>query len=153
MATIATGQTFDTISDLRGSAGQDRVQAQVLGLTSVTDDNGGMYRWDAASTANDDGMKVVQATGVATGRWMRVGNSNTIKGTTTFSATLLTTAYTVTHGLPFTPAQVYIQAKSANAAVPSWISAINPTTFTVNFASVPVLGTNNISIDWLVIKI
>jgi len=68
------------------------------------------------------------------------------------SGLALQTAYVINHGLPFTPLQVYIQARSSNAAVPSWVSAINSTSFTVNFASVPILGTNNIIIDWLVIK-
>lgn len=153
MATTNTAsQTFDTLSDLRASTGVPNVQVLLLGLNAIADDNGGMYRWDPTNVGIDDGFKIVQVAGVATGRWMRVGNSNTVKGNVTFSATVLTTAYTVNHGLTFTPAQVYIQAGSANAAVPSWVSNINATSFTVNFASVPVLGTNNITIDWLVIK-
>lgn len=153
MATTNTAsQTFDTLSDLRASTGVPNVQVLLLGLNAIADDNGGMYRWDPISTAIDDGFKIVQVAGVATGRWMRVGNSNTVKGSNTLSGLALQSAYVINHGLSFIPAQVYIQARSANAAVPSWISNINATSFTVNFASIPLVGTNNIVIDWLVIK-
>jgi len=153
MGTSTASQTFDTLSDLRSSTGIPNVQALLLGLNGIADDNGGMYRWDALNTSIDDGFKVVQVAGVATGRWMRVGNSNTVRGTVTFSALSLTSSYMIAHGIGFIPAQVYIQAKSPNAAVNSWVNNINATTFTVNFASVPVLGTNNITIDWQAFKV
>lgn len=150
---IGAGITnFDTIADLKTSIGQDKVQVLVLGLSSISDNNGGTYMWNATSTAADNGFTIIQATGVTTGRWLRVGNSNTIKGSTTFSAITLQTAYTINHGLPFTPAQVHTEAKSSAAAVARWISNINSTSFTVNFATVPLVGTLNLSIDWLVIK-
>lgn len=145
-------QSFSTITDLRASAGSQDVQVLLLGLTTKTDSNGGTYTWDATSVLADDGFKVVQVTGVTTGRWLRLGNSNTVKNQSTVSGLALTTAYTINHGLPFTPIQVYIQPRSSNAAVPSWVSNINATSFTVNFASVPILGTSNIVFDWLVIK-
>ena len=152
MGTSVASQSFDTLADLRMQTGMANVQVLLMGLTSITDNNGGMYRWDPTSTETDDNLTVIQVTGVTTGRWKRVGNSNTVKGSNTLSGAVLQTAYVINHGLPFTPLQVYIQARSANAAVPSWVSNINSTSFTVNFASVPILGTNNITIDWLVIK-
>lgn len=152
MGTTVASQSFDTLADLRLQTGMANVQVLLMGLSNMNDNNGGMYRWDASSTDTDDGFTIVQVTGVTTGRWKRVGNSNTVKGTNTLSGLALQTAYVINHGLPFTPLQVYIQPRSANAAVPSWISAINSTSFTVNFASIPVIGTNNITIDWLVIK-
>lgn|SRR5512145_163937 len=33
----------------------------------------GEYKWDAASTADDDGLSVIQITGVTTGRWLETG--------------------------------------------------------------------------------
>lgn len=145
-------KSFGTLIDLRAQVGSDNVQVLLQGLSTIGDQNGGIYYWNATSTETDDGFSIVQVTGVTTGRWKRMPNANTVKGTTTFSAAALTTAYTVNHGLPFTPLQVYIQARSSNAAVPSWVSTINNTSFIVNFASIPILGTNNITIDWLVIK-
>lgn len=145
-------QSFDTVVDLRAVAGSPDVQVLLLGLTSKTDSNGGTYTWDSTSILPDDGFRTLQVTGVTTGRWVRLGNSNTVKSQSTVSGAALTTAYTVNHGLPFIPVQVYIQPRSSNAAVPSWVSNINATSFTVNFASVPILGTNNIVFDWLVIK-
>lgn len=150
--TGVASQSFNLLSDLKTCVGTQDVQVLLLGLTSMYDNNGGTYTWDISSTATDDGFKTIQVTGVTTGRWLRVGNSNTVKSTSTVSGAALTTAYIINHGLPFTPAQVYIQPRSSNAAVPSWISSINSTSFTVNFASIPILGTNNITFDWLVIK-
>lgn len=152
MGTNVASQSFDTLADLKLQTGIANVQVLLLGLSAMTDGNGGMYRWDSASVETDDGFTIVQVTGVTTGRWKRVGNSNTVKGSNTLSGLVLQTAYVINHGLPFTPLQVYIQARSANAAVPSWVSSINSTSFTVNFSSVPILGTNNLTIDWLVIK-
>lgn len=153
MGTMTSGQTFDTLSDLRSSIGIPNVQVFLLGLNSVTDNNGGMYRWDSTSVVADDGFKTIQVSGVSTGRWIKIGNNDMVRGTSTFSSISLTTAYVITHGLSFTPISVYIQAKSPNAAVNSWISALNATNFTVNFTSVPLLGTNNITIDWTAYKI
>jgi len=150
--TNVASKSFGTISDLRLQAGTDNVQVLLQGLVTVGDSNGGIYAWIASNTDTDDGFITIKVTNVATGRWKRMSNANTIKGTVTFSATLLTTAYTVNHGLPFTPLQVYIQARSPNAAVPSWVSTIDATKFVVNFASVPILGTNNITIDYLILK-
>lgn len=145
-------KSFGTIVDLRAQAGTDNVQVLVQGLSTVGDQNGGIYYWNSTSTAIDDGFITLAVTGVPTGRWIRMPNSNTIKGTSTFSALALTSSYVINHGLPFTPLQVFIQAKTANAAVPSWISNINSTSFTVNFSSVPLLGTLNLSFDWLAVK-
>jgi len=143
---------FNIVTDLRAQAGTDNIQVSVKGLATVGDQNGGQYYWNATNTDPDDGFITIKVTTVDTGRWKRLPNANTIKGTSTFSSITLQTAYVINHGLPFTPLQVYIQAKSANAAVPSWISNINATSFTVNFSTVPLLGTLNLTFDWLVIK-
>jgi len=146
--------TFGTLSDMRAQAGTDKVQVLLNGLTAVGDNNGGTYMWNSTSTATDDGFLVVQATGVNTGRWIRLVNANTIKGTKVLSGTALQTAYVINfdNTLPSIPAMVIIQAYSANAAVPSWVSNVTTTGFTANFASVPILGTNNITISYLIIK-
>jgi len=150
--TNVASKSFGTITDLRVQAGTDNVQVLLQGLVTAGDSNGGIYAWVATNTDTDDGFITIKVTNVTTGRWKRMSNENTIKGNVTFSATVLNSTYVVNHGLPFTPLHVYIQPRSANAAVPSWVSTITSTSFTVNFASVPILGTNNITIDYLVIK-
>lgn len=146
---------FGTISDLRAQSGSENTQVDVLGLNSPTDKNGGKFYWNPLSTATDDGLTVIQTGSVNPGRWIRMLNNNTIKGTKTLSGTLLQTAYPIAFDetLPMAPAMVIIQAYSANAAVPSWVSNVTNTGFTANFASVPVVGTNNIVITYLIIKL
>jgi len=150
--TPVASKSFGTISDLRSQSGSSNTQVLLQGLNTINDGNGGIYMWDDLSTATDDGLSVIKVASVTTGRWLKMPNSNTIKGNVTFSSAVLQTAYVVNHGLSFAPNQIYIQARSSNAAVPSWVSNITSTSFTVNFASVPILGTNNITIDYLIIK-
>lgn len=152
--TNAPQMTFNTLTDLRGSGGTSNVQVLLNGLTAVDDGNGGVYRWDAASTESDNGFTIVKATPVATGRWKRIGNGNTLKGSITFSGVTLTTTYTVAYQTPltFTPITVIIIPRSANAAALSYVTNITNTSFQVVFLTVPVLGTNNISFDYCVIK-
>jgi len=146
--------SFSTITDLRAQGGTSNSIAVLNGLTAIGDSNGGTYMWSSSSTAADDGFTIVKVGNITTGRWLRIGNGNTIKGSVTFSATLAQTAYTVNYptALPFTPITVIVIPRSANSAVPSWVSTITNTGFVVNFASVPILGTNNISIDWICVK-
>jgi len=146
--------SFSTITDLRAQGGTSNSIAVLNGLITIGDSNGGTYMWSSSSTATDDGFTIVKVGNITTGRWLRIGNGNTIKGSSTFSATLLTTAYTVPFptALPFVPITVIVVPRTANSAVPSWVSTITNSNFVVNFASVPVLGTNNITIDWIVVK-
>lgn len=153
-ATPIASKQFGTISDLRLTSGTDNVIVNVSGLVTMNDKNGGLYQWDATSTATDDGILVIKVNNVTTGRWIKKLNENTIKGTKTISSLALTTAYPITYDapLPSIPAMIIIQATSANAAVPSWVSNVTTTGFTVNFATVPVLGTLNLSFSYLIIK-
>lgn len=154
--TIPVAQlSFSTITDLRAQAGTSNSLASLNGLISLNDGNGGTYMWSSSSTANDDGFTIVKVSNVTTGRWLRIGNGNTIKGTVTTSGAALQTAYSVSYQtgtLPFVPITVIVNPRSANAAVPSWISSITNSGFTINFASVPILGTNNIVFDYIVVK-
>lgn len=154
--TIPAAQlTFGTVTDLRAQAGTSGTLAILNGLNALNDGNGGTYMWDAASTTADDGFITIKVTALNSGRWKRIGNGNTIKGTVTTSGAALQTAYTVNYQsgtLPFVPITVIVNPRSANAAVPSWISSITNTGFTINFASVPILGTNNLVFDYIVVK-
>lgn len=146
---------FSTIADLRLAGATNGTIVNVSGLTTANDRNGGNYYWNSSSTASDDGVSVIKVTAITTGRWMKMTNDNTIKGAVTLSGAALQTAYPISYGqtLPFVPAMIIVQAYSANAAVPSWVSNVTTTGFTVNFASVPILGTNNLSITYLIIKL
>ena len=57
---------------LLGSAISDNDSVTVLGYYAEGDGGGGTFFWDASSTATDDGGTIIQATGVTTGRWIRV---------------------------------------------------------------------------------
>ena len=151
---IASKQ-FATVTDMRLQGAVSGTIVNLSGLATANDRNGGNYYWNASSTANDDGISVVKVTAITTGRWLKMTNDNTIKGAATFNGTALQTAYAISYGqtLPFIPAMIVVQPYSANAAVPSWVSNVTTTGFTVNFASVPVVGTNNISITYLIIKL
>jgi len=147
--------SFSTITDLRAQGSTPYAIAILNGLSTIGDGNGGTYMWNATSTTSDDGFTVVKVSNITTGRWIRIGNGNTIKGTVTTSGAALQTAYTVNYQggtLPFVPITVIVNPRSANAAVPSWISSITNSGFTINFASIPVLGTNNIVFDYIVVK-
>jgi len=154
--TIPVAQlSFSLVSDLRAQAGTPNSLATLNGLASLNDGNGGTYMWSSSSTAVDDGFTIIKVGNVTTGRWLRIGNGNTIKGTVTTSGVALQTAYTVSYqsgALPFVPITVIVNPRSANAAVPSWISSITSNGFTINFASIPILGTNNIVFDYIVVK-
>lgn len=145
---------LSTLSDLRTAQPQTNEVITIMGISSATDGNGGSYAWNSTSTATDDGFITVQVTGITTGRWLRVASGNTLKGTVTLSGTALQTAYPITFPatMPVVPAIVIIQAYSSNAAVPSWVSSVTASGFTANFSSVPILGTNNITINYLIIK-
>lgn len=73
-------------------------------------------------------------------------------GTVTTSGVALQTVYTITHSLGYTPSRIIIQAKTAAAAEKSYITNITATNFQVVFLTVPILGTNNITLDWFAFK-
>jgi len=145
---------FATIADLRAQAGTANVIVTLSGLTAMNDKNGGTYQWDDTNVSADDGILVIKVTNVTTGRWIKKLNDNVIKGSVIFNGTALQTAYPVTFStaLPYSPSAIFIQPTSINAAALSWVSNKSATGFTVNFLSVPVIGTSNITFDYIVIK-
>lgn len=149
-----SGSQFPTRTELRKQSGQNKVMVTLSGLITEGDKNGGIYQWDETSILVDDGVSVIKVDNVPTGRWIKKLNENTIKGSVTFSGVTLQTSYNVTftNPLPFIPAMVFTEATSPNAAVLRYITNKSTTGFTVNFLTVPVLGTANISFDYLVIK-
>jgi hypothetical protein len=61
---------------LLGSAVDDNDSITVLGYSNEGDGGSGTFFWDASSTATDNGGTIIQATGVVTGRWIRVHESS-----------------------------------------------------------------------------
>src|ERR1700748_289414 len=77
--------SLSTLTNLRAEIPQTNEMVTLLGLNSLNDGNGGTYYWNSTSTATDDGFITVAVTGISTGRWIRLANSNTLKGTVTLS--------------------------------------------------------------------
>lgn len=70
--TLATDLRTLNVSDRNGIC----IYAMYL---SVSGDNlGGWYTWNMTSTIADDGIISFQRSGISTGRWLRVTNSNTL---------------------------------------------------------------------------
>lgn len=61
-----------TVAELRTMAGPAPARVRVLGYYAANDGGGGLFYWDAASSAADNGGTVIQPTGVASGRWIRL---------------------------------------------------------------------------------
>lgn len=145
----------NTLATLKQTNGADGMVAIMIGTNSVVDNNSGFYYWNATSTATPDDISIIQSTDpqgvvVTIGRWLLIKSISVKAGSYVGNGISLTSAYVVTHGLGAVPNQVFIQPTSANAAVINWISNKTATTFTVNFSAIPIVGTNNISFDWLV---
>ena len=66
--------TLNSIADLKLNSNITRVD--VLGYYIKGDGGGGTFYWDATSTEADNGGTIIQATGIATGRWKRIFNGN-----------------------------------------------------------------------------
>jgi len=64
----------NTIALLRTITGTANQVVNVLGYYTFNGDGGGRFYWNSSSTATDDGGSVIQATGVAVGRWLRIFN-------------------------------------------------------------------------------
>lgn len=143
-----------SFAELRKITGIDSSVVYCLGRDSVGDGFGAFYRMKKGISPApvDDNLNIIVPSGVSNVAWMRVKNNNIIVNRSTFSGITLQTSYTVNHGLNFTPIKVFLTPASPNAAAPCYVSSITATTFTVTFLTVPVLGTNNITFDWMAFK-
>lgn len=153
MAYNPTTNSFDLLADLALQKGTPSTVVYVSGQTTINDGGGGNYMWDNTSTTTADGIRVVAVTGVTTGRWLRSKSTNYGTGSTTFGGIALTSIYTINHNQSFTPAQVHIQARNAGAASgTSYVQNITSTTFQIVFTGIPIIGTNNITFDFLAVR-
>lgn len=154
--------SLSTVTDLRTFPPQTVQMVQLLGLASLTDKNGGTYYWSSTSTTADDGFITIQVTGITTGRWLRLGNSNTIKGSATFSGALGVTSYTVAYSqgtLPFVPVGVIITPRTSAGSYGYYIPSggITSTGFTISYNAtlISLLGAltgQTITFDYIVSK-
>jgi hypothetical protein len=73
VSSIMTTQATN-IAELKtyGASMSDGDSLEILGYTTTGDGGGGTFYWDATSVVADNGGTVIQATGVTTGRWMKV---------------------------------------------------------------------------------
>jgi hypothetical protein len=73
-------KTVDTVAQLQGigAAAPFYPSVQVKGYNTASGRGGGLFVWNATSTATADSCNVIAATGVATGRYFRAGASPTI---------------------------------------------------------------------------
>lgn len=75
-ATYATSlKTLPTITDLRAEDYAVSTRVFVLGHTSSNDGGGGVFMWDAASSATDNSGTIIKPTAISTGnpgRWLRI---------------------------------------------------------------------------------
>jgi len=136
-----TGQAFDSLADLALQAGTEGVVVYVAYGVNPDDRGGGNYRWSSTAVNTADGINYIQVSGMSVGRWTRMRNNNYSTGTFSITVALLTLTYTVSHGLPYIPSGILLEALSQQGAIGDrWISNINATTFTVNYRSLPLAG-------------
>lgn len=73
-------RTFSTVTQLQGQKGAyEQEFVYLYGSSNTTDYRGGIYMWNAGSTATQDltYMSVIAVTNINTGRWVKV-NQNTV---------------------------------------------------------------------------
>lgn len=94
-------QTCNTADELRGFIGGPGSQVYLRGLTNPGQGGQGMFWWNPAATASDDGVNIIAPTGAGTtGRWQRLPNQ--VTGTfTDLSAGVGTSSALVVAADPF----------------------------------------------------
>lgn len=70
--------TVEIVTDLRALRADnfDNIIVYATGLATVSDGQGGYYIWNQTSTATDDGVRVLEVSGVTTGRWIKVNTGS-----------------------------------------------------------------------------
>lgn len=69
-------QAIGIVIDLRSQNKNLSYLYMASGLLSAGDSGGGLFWWNPVSTAADDGVNVIQVTGVTPGRWVRIFDSS-----------------------------------------------------------------------------
>lgn len=97
-------RSYDVLASLRAANAPSLISGQTLvidveGGTFVNDSNGGIFYWDAASTASDDGSTVIKPNSILVGnpgRYLRQGNLFGSSGTFPVTVTGCTTSPVLT---------------------------------------------------------
>jgi hypothetical protein len=92
-------QSIPLVLDLRNQNRNLSTVFLATGLVTEGDNAGGIYLWEASNTTPDDGFYSIQVTGVAVGRWIRIGaasNIYTSDGTLLSNRTVTLGGYTLT---------------------------------------------------------
>ena len=71
---LASTKLVNSIGELKLISGSTADKLEVLGYYEKGDGGGGLFYWDSASTEVDNGGTIIQATGVTTGRWVKIKN-------------------------------------------------------------------------------
>ena len=114
---------IDDIADLRAQIWPSGRPALVQLIENyIPEDGGGVFYWDAASTATDNGGTIIKETATTTGRWLRqfvgpisvtwfgaIGDNST--NNTTAIQTAINTALSSNVGLVFFPGGTYLTNK------------------------------------------
>ena len=111
---------FDSVADVQATAKsgfKDDQIAYIKGILSTNNDGSGNFRYDASSSATDDGATIIEPTGVGNGRFLRVfGETVSVKdfgADTTATAAVNDAAFTAAiaavtqYGTIRVPAGVY----------------------------------------------
>ena len=71
MPFVNTAMVVENIEELKTFNIQQANQIETLGYYEKGDGGGGLFYWDLTSTEDDNGGTIIQATGIAIGRWKR----------------------------------------------------------------------------------
>jgi hypothetical protein len=94
-------QTCSTAAQLRSFIGVSGMNVSLLGISAANDGYGGVFWWNASSTASDDNINTIVPNGVVVGGWNRVTTVSSVptvtlsgdvtgSGTTAITTTLAT---------------------------------------------------------------
>lgn len=64
--------TCASVAQMRSVTGVSNMTLYLLGLVAPADGGQGTFYWNPTSTGPDDGVNVIQPTGVQTGAWVRI---------------------------------------------------------------------------------
>lgn len=106
-----------------------------------------------ATTTNHSFLLDSRASGSSTQRVLRqlindLDAQLSESGQATFSGDGAQTTFQIAHGLAYTPSKAQITARSADAAGDLYVSGTDGTNITVEYASAPASGTDNVVLDW-----
>ena len=152
-------KTYDTITELvalkpveaaSDTTGGLTSTVVVRGYTAVGDGGGGFFYWAPASEATADAFNTFAATGIATGRWLRMAfpispktGANKYVGTATLASGEATVANTAVKGTSF----IFLSGTSTNDLLK--VGTVTPgTSFVINSSDT----SSDRTVNWLIVE-